>query len=316
MNDSKINNFKIFAGTSHKDFAEKVCQKLLVNLGKSTIKTFACGETYVKFDETFRGKDAFIVQTGRTGNMNNDIIELLLLIDAARRSFAEKVHVIMPYFAYCRQDKIHAPREGISAKLLANLMETAGADHLITMHLHSDQIQGFFNFPVDNLNPRKLFVDYFKEKNLPDPVVISPDAGGAKSAKKFADELGIPLVILHKTRPAHNISAVTHVIGDVKGKTPIIIDDIIDTAGSVCGAKEGLIAAGSSENVYLAATHPVFAGPAYERLEEANFAEIVCTDTLPVDKKLKKFKILSVAPLFADVIKNVAQRESVSKLYM
>ena len=316
MNDSKTSSFKIFAGTSHEDFTDKICKKLGMNPGARTIKTFACGETYVKFDETFRGKDAFIIQTGRTGKMNDDIIELLLLIDAAKRSFAEKVHVIMPYYAYCRQDKIHAPREGVSAKLLANLMETAGADHFITMHLHSDQIQGFFNFPVDNLNPRKLFVDYFKEKNLSDLVVVSPDAGGAKSAKKFADDLGIPLVILHKTRPEHNVSAVTHVIGDVKGKTPIIIDDIIDTAGSVCGAKEGLIAAGSSENVYLAATHPVFAGPAYERLNEAGFAEIVCTDTLPVNKKPKNFKTLSVAPLFADVIKNVGQRESVSKLYM
>ncbi len=312
-----MSNYKIFAGTSHEGFAKDICQKLEMSLGERTIKTFACGETYVKFDETFRGKDAFIVQTGRTGKMNDDIIELLLLIDAAKRSFAEKVHVIMPYYPYCRQDKIHAPREGISAKLFANLLETAGAEHLITMHLHSDQIQGFFNFPVDNLNPRKLFVDYFKKKKLDNPVVVSPDAGGAKAAKKFANDLDIPLVILHKTRPAHNVSAVTHVIGDVKGKTPIIIDDIIDTAGSVCAAKEGLLTAGCNPEVYLAATHPVFAGPAYERLAEANFAEIICTDTLPVDtEKLKSFKTLSVAPLFADVVKNVAEKESVSKLYL
>lgn len=312
-----MSTYKIFAGTSHEGFAEKICQNIGIKLGKRTIKTFACGETYVKFDETFRGKDTFIIQTGRTGKMNDDIIELLLLIDAAKQSFAEKVHVIMPYYPYCRQDKIHAPREGISARLLANLMKTAGANHLVTMHLHSDQIQGFFNFPVDNLNPRKLFVDYFKKKNLKDPVVVSPDAGGAKAAKKFADDLGIPLVILHKTRPEHNVSAVTHVIGDVKGKTPIIIDDIIDTAGSVCGAKDGLLAAGCNPNVYLAATHPVFAGPAYERLRAANFAEIVCTDTLPVkSEKLKSFHTLSVAPLFADVIKNVAEKKSVSGLYI
>ena len=309
-------SYKVFAGTSHEKFTADICEKLDILPGKRTIKTFACGETYVKFDETFRGNDVFIVQTGRTGKMNNDIIELLLLIDAAKRSFAENVHVIIPYYPYCRQDKIHAPREGISAKLFANLLETAGADHVITMHLHSDQIQGFFNFPVDNLNPRKLFVDYFKNKNIDNPVVVSPDTGGAKSAKKFADDLGIPLVILHKTRPDHNVSAVTHVIGDVKGKTPIIIDDIIDTAGSVCAAKEGLLAAGCNPNVYLAATHPVFAGPAYERLEAANFAEIICTDTLPVNtQKLKSFKALSVAPLFADVIKNVTEKESVSQLY-
>jgi len=312
-----MSTYKIFAGTSHEEFAEQVCHNIGVELGKRTIKTFACGETYVKFDETFRGKDVFIIQTGRTGKMNDDLIELMLLIDAAKQSFATNVHVIMPYYAYCRQDKIHAPREGISAKLFANLIERSGANHLVTMHLHADQIQGFFDIPVDNLNPRKLFVDYFKKKNLPNPVVVSPDAGGAKAAKKFADDLGIPLVILHKTRPDHNVSEITHVIGDVKGKTPIIIDDIIDTAGSVCGAKEGLLAAGCNPEVYLAATHPVFAGPAYERLEKANFAEIVCTDTLPVDaSKIKSFHTLSVAPLFADVIKNVAEKKSVSGLYI
>lgn len=285
-------------------------------LGKTTIKTFSCGETYVKFEESFRGKDIFLVQTGRTGHMNNDLIELLLLIDAAKRSFAEKIHVVMPYFPYSRQDKIHGPREGISAKLMANMIRQAGADHVITMHLHSDQIQGFFDCPVDNLNPRRLFVEYFKKKNIKDPVIVSPDAGGAKEAKKFADELGAPLVILHKTRPSHNVSEVTHVIGDVAGKTPIIVDDMVDTAGSVCAAKQGLIDAGANAEVYLATTHAIFSGPARERLTEANFAEIIAVDTLPVENPPKNFKTMSVAPLLADVIKNVAEKESVSKLYM
>ncbi len=310
-----MTTFKIFSGSSNPAFAQQICDELNIPLGKMTIKTFECGETYVKFDETFRGQDVFLVQTGRTGRMNDDLVELLLMIDAAKRSFAEKVHVIMPYFAYSRQDKIHAAREGISAKLWANMLTRAGADHVITMHLHSDQIQGFFDCPVDNLSPRKLLLEYFQKKNLKDAVIVSPDAGGAKEAKKFADELGVPLVILHKTRAAHNVSAVTHVIGDVVGKTPIILDDLVDTAGSVCNAKEGLIAAGSQKDVYLATTHAVFSGPAQERLSEANFKEIIATDSLPVEHPPKNFKILSIAPLLAKVVQNVADHQSVSKLY-
>ncbi|MCF7846757.1 MAG: ribose-phosphate pyrophosphokinase [Candidatus Gracilibacteria bacterium] len=311
-----MENFKIFAGSSHTNFATALAEKLEMKLGAVTLKAFSCGEMYVKFEETFRGKDAFLVQTGRTGLMHNDLIELLLMIDAARRSFAEKVHVVMPYFPYSRQDKIHAPREGISAKLFANLLARAGADHLITMHLHSDQIQGFFDFPVDNLNPQRLFLKYFESKKLKDPVIVSPDAGGVKEAKHFADKLGFPLVLLHKNRPGHNKAEVSHVIGDIEGKTPIIIDDMVDTAGSVCGAKETLVERGARDEVYLACTHPIFSGPAVERLDKAGFAEILATDTLPVEQKPKNFHVLSVAPLFANVIQNVAARESVSKLYI
>lgn len=305
----------MFSGSSHPEFAQQICNELKIPLGKMTIKQFACGETYVKFDETFRGQDVFLVQTGRTEKMNNDLVELLLMIDAAKRSFAENIHVIMPYFAYSRQDKIHAAREGISAKLWANMLTRAGADHVITMHLHSDQIQGFFDCPVDNLSPSKLLVEYFKKKNLKDTVIVSPDAGGAKEAKKFADALNVPLVILHKTRAAHNESAVTHIIGDVKGKTPIIVDDMVDTAGSVCNAKQGLIDAGANKDVYLAITHPIFSGPARERLSETNFKEIIATDSLPVENPPKNFKVLSIVPLLAQVVKNVADHESVSKLY-
>ncbi len=309
-------NFKIFAGSSYPDFAQKICDHLSVPLGKMTIEKFACGEIYVKFDESFRGKHVFLVQTCRTGHMNDDLVELLLMIDAAKRSFAERVHVVMPYFAYSRQDKIHAPREGISAKLFANMLTRAGADHVIALHLHSAQIQGFFDCPVDNIDPKKLFVEYFRQKKLKDPVVVSPDAGGAKYAEGFADALDVPLVILHKTRPAHNVAEITRVIGETKDKTPIIVDDIIDTGGSVIGAKEALLAAGARDEVYLAATHAVFSGPARERLTKANFAEIACIDTLPVDAPPKNFKMLSITPLLADVIRNVSARESVSKLYL
>lgn len=310
-----MNEFKIFAGSSHQDFVQKICDKLDKPLSSTTIKTFSCGEKYIKFDESFRGQEIFIVQTCRTGKMNDDLMELFMMIDAARQSFAEKIHVIMPYFAYSRQDKIHDAREGISAKLFADLIYTAGADHVITLHLHSDQIQGFFDCPLDNLNPRRLFVDYFKKKNLKNLVVVSPDAGGAKMAKKFADDLGVSLAILHKQRPEHNVSEVTHVIGDVKGKIPILIDDMIDTAGSVCTAKKALVASGSNEKVFLCASHAIFSGPACERLSEANFEEIVCTDSLPVENPPKNYKTLSVTPLLSEVIKNVAAHKSVSKLY-
>lgn len=307
--------FKVFAGSSHPEFAQQLCDELGVPLGKMTITEFSCGEKYVKFDETFRGQEVFLIQTGRTGKMNDDLIELLLMIDAAKRSFAEKVHVVMPYYAYSRQDKIHAPREGISAKLWANLLSRAGADHVITLHLHSDQIQGFFDCPVDNLSPKKLFVKYFESKKIEDAVVVSPDAGGAKEAKKFADALDVPLVILHKSRAAHNVSAVMNVIGDVAGKTPIIIDDMVDTAGSVCNAKQALIDAGANPDVYLATTHAIFSGPARERLTEANFKEIVATDSLPMNDAPKNFHTLSIVPFLANVIRSVASHESVSKLY-
>lgn len=311
-----MKKFKIFAGSSAQDFAKSIAAHLGMPLGNRTIKTFACGETYVKFDESFRGHEVFIVQTGRTGQMNQDLMELFLMIDAAKKSFAEKIHLVMPYYAYCRQDKIHEPREGISAKLIANLLVTAGVDRLIGVHFHSDQIQGFFDCPVDNLHPRRMFVEYFRSKKLENAVIVSPDAGGAKAAKKFADELEIPLCIMHKSRPRHNESAVSHVIGDVVGKTPIIIDDIIDTAGSVCAAKAALVEQGAQDEVYLVATHPVFSGPAVERLTQANFAEIVCTDTLPVETPPKNFKVLSITPLLAEVIQSVAEQQSVSRLYM
>ncbi len=307
--------YKIFTGTSHPQLAEAIAHKLGKQISPMIRKQFACGEMYIKFDESFRGQEVFLIQTCRTGHMNDDLMELFLMIDAAKQSFASKVHVVLPYFAYSRQDKIHAAREGISAKLMADLIVQAGADHIVTVHLHSDQIQGFFDKPLDNLNPRKYFVDYFKAEKLDNAVVVSPDAGGAKMAKKFADELGVPMAILHKQRPEHNQSEVSHVIGDVEGKTPILVDDMVDTAGSVCAAKKALVAAGANDEVHLCATHPIFSGPARERLTEANFSKIVCTDSLPVENPPKNFHQISMADLLADVMNNVAEQKSVSQLY-
>ncbi len=309
-------NFKIFSGSSCEPFAQSIADKCGTSLGEMKREVFSCGESYVRFTESFRGQPVFLVQTGRTNNMNDDLVELFLMIDAARKSFAEKIHVVMPYFPYSRQDKIHAPREGISAKLFADLIVKSGADHVITLHFHADQIQGFFDCPTDNLNPRRLFVDYLRSQDIKDAVIVSPDAGGAKTAKAFANDLGVPLVIMHKQRPEHNVSEITHVIGDVAGKTPILIDDMIDTAGSVCGAKEALIRNGANKEVYLCATHAIFSGPARERLSAANFKQIVCTDSLPVLDPLKNYKVISVAPLLSEVVQNVAKNKSVSGLYL
>lgn len=310
-------NFKIFSGTSYPQLAKEIADILHMPLAKVMIKDFSCGEIYVNLEESVRGKEVFIVQTTRTYDVNRDFMELFLLCDAAKRSFASKVHVVLPYYSYSRQDKIHASRESISARLFADLLVKSGVDRVITMQLHSDQTQGFFSVPVDNLNARKLFTDIIRKKELLNPVIVSPDAGGAKMAKKFADELGYPMAILHKTRPGHNVSEINHVVGDVKGKTPIIIDDMVDTAGSVCGAKQALIEHESREDVYLVSTHPIFSGPAIERLKNAHFKEVIVTNTLPLKEEqiFPGLVQISVAPLIAEVIKNTIENKSVSSLY-
>lgn len=307
---------KIFSTNSHISLATEIAKKLNMELGKRTLKKFSCGEIYINYDESVRGHDVFLVGTIRPNNVHEDFFELFLMCDAARRSFAKSVHVIIPHFGYSRQDKIHSARESISMKLCADLLTKSGANHVITLNLHADQSQAFFNVPVDNLSPRRMFVHYFKEKGISDVVVVSPDAGGAKTAKKFADELGVDLAILHKSRPKHNVSEVSHLIGDVAGKTPILVDDMIDTAGSVCAAKKALEKNGCKKNVYLCASHAIFSGPAIERLHEANFKEIVVTNSIPVNaKKLPSVKQISIAPLMAHVVDNVMHEKSVSELY-
>lgn len=308
--------FKIFSASSHESLANEIAEILKVPLGKRTLKEFSCGEKYINFDETVRGHDVFLVGTIRPKTVHSDFFELFLMADAARRSFSKSVHVIIPHFGYSRQDKIHSARESISMKLCADLMVKSGAEHIMTLHLHAEQSQAFFDVPVDNLNPRKMFVKYFQEKNLKNPVVVSPDAGGAKSAKKFADALDADLAIMHKSRPAHNEAEITHLIGDVSGKTPILFDDMVDTAGSVCNAKKALLANGSNEEIYLCATHPIFSGPAISRLSEAGFAEIVTTNSIPVAPgTLTNLSQLSIAPLLANVLANILEEKSVSELY-
>lgn len=309
-------SFSLIAGTSHRAFAEAIAKEANTKLTDVLIKRFSSNDIYVRLEESVRGSDVYVIQTC-TQNINEDYMELFLLCDALKRSFASTVHVILPFFGYARQDRIAQPRETISAKLMADLLVTAGADHLITVNLHSSQIQGFFDIPVDNIIPSKLFHDYFtKNVDFKDCVVVSPDAGGAKDAKKFADLLGLPIAILNKQRAEHNQSEVTHVVGDVAGKCCIIFDDMVDTAGSVCNAKKALVENGAKDEVILAATHPVFSGEAVKRLDEAGFKEIVVTDTLPLpDPAPKNVKVLSLAPLMGEIIKRVNAGESVSGLY-
>jgi len=311
------NKFTIFVGSSHKELAQAVSKSVKKKLGKLSLSTFSSGEKYVKLDESVRGKEVFVIQTCRDQYVNEDYIELFLMLNAIKLSFASKIHVIIPHFGYARQDKIHIPREPISAKLMADLVVKAGADHVITFGLHADQAQAFFDVPVDNINAHKLFANYFKKKKLKNVTVVSPDAGGAKNAKKLADDLGVPIAILHKARPAHNEAITTHVVGDVKERTCIIYDDMIDTAGSVTAAHQALLNQGANQDIYLAATHAIFSGPAKKRFEKAQFKEVVVTNTLPIqkEKQFKGLKLISVAPLLADIIENVTQQKSVSKLF-
>lgn len=310
---ARYNNLKVFTGTSHPALAGAIAKALRVQISEMHISRFACGEIYAKPVESVRGADVFIVQTC-TSNVNENLMELFIMIDALKRSFAKSIHVVIPHYGYARQDRVASPREPISAKLMAKLITAAGADHVITVQFHSSQIQGFFPFPVDNLNPRSLFVDYLKKKKFKDAVVVAPDAGAAKDATKLARDLGLPMAVLTKERPGFNVAEISAVVGDVDGKTCILVDDMIDTGGSVCAAHRALIEHGANPDVYLVATHPVFSGPAIERFRETQFAEVIVTDTIPIksSQHFSGLQVLSVAPLMAEVIKCVHDNKSVT----
>jgi ribose-phosphate pyrophosphokinase len=304
----------LFAGSSHPALAYDLAKQLGIKPGAILLKRFSSGEAYVKFEQSVRGQSVYLLQApGR--RPDEYLFEVLMMCQAAKLSFASSVHILLPYLPYARQDRISQPREGISARLVADLLEKAGADHIITLNLHSDQIQGFFSVPVDALDARPLFAAYFKGKKLKNAVVVSPDIGGAKQAKKFADELGTELAIMHKTRTEHNKASHLEIVGDVKGKTCILYDDMIDTAGTLVSAKDTLLRSGASKEVYVAAVHPVFSGPAVERLKEANFAEVVVADSIPVEVSFKGLKVLPIAPLLATVIKHNESGKSVTDIY-
>lgn len=313
MNTKRL---KLFAGSSHPELAQEIAKRLKVKLSPSEIKRFSNGEIYFRPMESVRGCAVFLVQTA-SDNVNEDMMELFVMLDAFKRSFATDVHVIMPHYAYARQDRIAVPREPISAKLMANLLSTSGATHLITLSLHSGQTQGFFDIPVDNIHTHQLFYEYFKKKRLKNVVVVSPDAGGGKAAKRLADPLGVPIAIINKSRPEHNRAEAMSVVGEVEGKTCIIFDDMIDTGGSVVAAHEALIKAGANPDIYLAATHPVFSGPCIERLKRIKFKEVVVTNSMPLPKS-KQFpglKVISVAPMVSEVVKRVVEGRSVTGIW-
>jgi ribose-phosphate pyrophosphokinase len=313
----KNGDLRVFSLSSHPQMGNKISEYLQIEPGKIELSTFSCGELYTRVLENIRGKHVYVLQT-TTQNVNNNVMELLIAVDSIKRASAQSTNVIVPYFPYSRQDKKSASREPISARLVADLLEAAGTDRIITMDLHADQIQGYFNIPVDHLTSLPLFVNYFKNivndhKN--DFVVVAPDTGRAKAAKKFADKLGVGLAIIHKSRPKHNVSEVMHVIGSVTEKSCILYDDIVDTGGSIKNAYDAL-KKNNALSVYLAATHPVFSGPAVERLNSCEFKEVVVINTIPlVDKPVKNITVLDASNLFAEVVKRNYEHSSISELY-
>jgi ribose-phosphate pyrophosphokinase len=305
----------VFAGRGSQELGTKIAGKLGIELGQVELETFSNGEVYCRYLESIRGADVFIVQSTHAP-VNRNLMELLLMIDAAKGASAHRIIAVTPWFGYSRQDKKSAPREPISARLVAHMIEAAGADRLLTMHLHAGQVQGFFHIPVDHLIARPMLTQYFIDKaSQEEYVAVSADAGRAKLAEKFAGELGVRPAFITKSRPEHNIAEAGYVVGDVAGKTAILVDDMIDTAGTLCEAARVVRESGAS-GVYAAATHGVFSGPAFERLAGPEIEEIVVTDTIPLPPEAPtKIRTLSVADVLARSIRSIFTDGSVSELF-
>lgn len=310
-------NIKIFTGNAHPQLAKDIANILGVPLGGSDVGKFSNGETSVDINETVRGADVFLVQS-ICEPVNDNLMELLIMMDAFKRASAGRITAVIPHYAYARQDRKAKSRQPITAKLVADLIHTAGADRVLTMDLHAPQIQGFFDIPVDHLLGVPILARYFEEKHFDEDeiVVVSPDIGGVKRARKIAERLRCPLAIIDKRRPKANVSEVLNVIGDVKNKTVILVDDIIDTAGSITNGIDALIKLGARE-VYASCTHAVLSGPALERIQNSSIKELVVLNTIPLpsDKMVDKIKVLSVAPVFAEAIRRISEDVSVSPLF-
>lgn len=302
-------DIKIFSGTSNINVAQGIAGCLGLPLGKSDCAKFSDGEIAVSIHESVRGSDCFIVQSTCTP-VNDNLMEMLIMIDAMKRASAARITAVMPYFGYARQDRKAKPRDPISAKLCADLITTAGADRVLTMDLHANQIQGFFNIPVDHLHGAGILANHMKEKvaaNPDDYVVVSPDLGSVTRARNFASKIGTSLAIIDKRRPKANVSEVMNIIGDVKGKKVILLDDMIDTAGTLCNGAEAIIEKGGAVEVCACATHGVLSGPAIERIKNSVLKEVILLDTVPLEdeKMLDKFTILPIAPTFAEAIARI-----------
>jgi len=311
-------DIKIICGNSNRPFAEDVCQNIGLRLGNTTVSTFSDGEIAVSVDDSMRGSDVFIIQSTSTP-INDHLMEMLIMVDACKRASASRVTCVMPYFGYARQDRKVKARDPISAKLVANLITSAGTDRVLTMDLHAAQIQGFFDIPVDNLLGSPLFVDYFykKFKGSNDTIIVSPDIGSVARARAFALKMGLGLAIVDKRREKANHSEVMNLIGSVEGKRVILYDDMVDTAGSLCEAAKALVENGGAKEIYACATHGVLSGQAIEKIEESVVKEVVFSDTIPFngDKPCSKIKYLTAAPLFAEAINRIFQEVSISTLF-
>ena len=315
-------NIKVFCGNSNPELAKTICEKLGVEMGKSVVKTFSDGEVSVSLEETVRGADVFLVQS-TCKPVNDHLMELLVMIDACRRASAGRITAVIPYFGYARQDRKAKSRDPISAKLVANMLTAAGADRILTMDLHAAQIQGFFDIPVDHLLGNPTFVKYYLNKfpedqfNHDDFVVVSPDVGSVARARAFAAKVHMGLAIVDKRRQKANVCEVMNVIGDVKDKTCILFDDMVDTAGSLCNAARALVEVGGAKAVYACATHGVLSGPAFQRIQDSPIVEMVVHNTIPLpeDCPCDKIKQLDVAPIFARAISHIHGGTSIADLF-
>jgi ribose-phosphate pyrophosphokinase len=307
------NPITLFAGRSNPALARKIAESYGQGLGQLTIKDFSDGEIYVRYEESIRGTDLFITQS--THPPGDNWLELMMLIDAAKRASAARITAVIPYFGYARQDRKDQPRVSIGAKLLANMLTTVGIDRMLTMDLHAPQIQGFFDIPVDHLYGSAVFIDYFRALNLTNLVVVAPDVGAIKMARAYAKRLDADLAVIDKRRPRQNEAQVMNIIGEVKGKNVLIMDDIVDTAGTLTSAAHALREAGALE-IMAACTHPLLSGPAYERIEKSALSRLVVTDTIPLQRPSPRIEVVSVASIFADAIRRIYTDESVSTLFV
>lgn len=306
---------KVFSGNSNLALARETAEHMGISLGNMNVTRFSNGEIRVDLNESVRGSDCFVLQSS-AHPINDNLMELLIIGDALRRASARRITAVVPHYFYARQDRKARGREPITAKLVANLITTAGFRRLLTIDLHAAQIQGFFDSPVDHLIAGPLIADYFKAKVIPNLVVVSPDTGGVPRARDLAERLGVGLAIIDKRRPEPNVAEVMNIIGDVRGKAAIMIDDLIDTAGTVVQGAKALLERGATE-IYVACTHPVFSGAAYDRLVDSTFKEIVVTDTIPLDRERlgNRLKVVSVAPLLAKAMIRIHEDLSVSKIF-